>query len=139
MSAKKYRVSLGARQSCTCPAHLLTGELCHHILWAMLRVFRVPEQADLLYQLALTDREVEGLLEFRRISTSGSRAGTRVSEARHILGGVGPSFHPSSTSTSPTYNYRPLYPLLEAAATTPKAPSLFPPAQWAQRTLVPFA
>jgi hypothetical protein len=74
-AAKQYRVSLGARQSCTCPGHVLTGELCHHLLWVMLRVFRVPEQADLLYQLALTEREVEGLLEFQRIAAGGAGLG----------------------------------------------------------------
>lgn len=59
---KKYKVSFGGRSVCNCPDHRKDQELCIHILWVLLKKFRVPRGNPLLYQLALVEREVMQLL-----------------------------------------------------------------------------
>ncbi|KAJ3173000.1 E3 ubiquitin-protein ligase Zswim2 [Geranomyces variabilis] len=62
----KFKVTLGSLQSCTCPAFYRSGELCAHILWVMLKVFRVPRGSEMLYQKSLVEREIAELMEARR-------------------------------------------------------------------------
>jgi E3 ubiquitin-protein ligase ZSWIM2 len=53
-----FSVSIGYRQTCTCH----DPELCSHILYVMIRYFRVPTGNPVLWQTALTDHEIDLLL-----------------------------------------------------------------------------
>ena len=44
---EKHRVKIGHRHSCSC-GHLTDGELCHHALFILLKVLRVPKDNRLL-------------------------------------------------------------------------------------------
>ena len=78
----KFRVHVGSRQTCSCGGGLghakkknnlppsLGGstasandpELCVHILFVMLKALKVPPRNPLVWQLALTDRELDEVL-----------------------------------------------------------------------------
>ena len=62
---KKFRVALGQLHQCTCPLAAFRTELCHHILWIMLKVMKIPESSELIYQKALIDREITDLIASR--------------------------------------------------------------------------
>ena len=58
-----YTVCIGSAQLCTCGS----PDICVHILYVMLRYFRVPKSSGLLYKRTLSDDEVESILETRYI------------------------------------------------------------------------
>ncbi|KAJ3189326.1 E3 ubiquitin-protein ligase Zswim2 [Gaertneriomyces sp. JEL0708] len=63
-SGSKYKVGLGELQSCTCR----DTDICVHILWILLKLFRVPKESEILYQKALVERETTSLLRGRYYS-----------------------------------------------------------------------
>ncbi|RKO87683.1 hypothetical protein BDK51DRAFT_16435 [Blyttiomyces helicus] len=64
--SEKIKVGLGALQTCTCSVFAAEGELCVHILWVLLKIFRVPPESEFVYQLALVDREIAEVLIGRK-------------------------------------------------------------------------
>jgi hypothetical protein len=54
-----FVVSVGSEQTCSCH----DAELCSHILYVMIRYFDVPKDNDILWQTALTDREIDLVLD----------------------------------------------------------------------------
>ncbi|KAI8615832.1 hypothetical protein BC830DRAFT_256731 [Chytriomyces sp. MP71] len=65
-NVKSYKVTLGNFQSCNCHTHLIENDLCVHILWVMIKVFRVSLESDVLYQNSLVEREIAELMDSRR-------------------------------------------------------------------------
>ena len=59
-SDKKNKVFIGSPQRCSCTPP--GGELCAHILFVMLRVFKVDVGHEVVWQKSLSDAEVQGLL-----------------------------------------------------------------------------
>ena len=60
---KKYRISVGSEISCSCGGG--RTEHCVHTIYALLKIFRIEEGNDLLWQLSFTDTELEKILERR--------------------------------------------------------------------------
>ncbi|KAI8814698.1 hypothetical protein BJ742DRAFT_864717 [Cladochytrium replicatum] len=71
--AKKYKVALGSRQTCSCPAFLTENDLCVHIIWVMLKVFRVSPDSDFILQRSILDREAAELMRKRAHHLPGPR------------------------------------------------------------------
>eukprot|EP00116_Pleurobrachia_bachei_P003143 sb/3463405/ len=67
-SPKKLRVSLGDPSTCSCSTFLKERELCVHILWVVLRVFRIPAENPISWQGGLNEREVGQLVRSRERS-----------------------------------------------------------------------
>eukprot|EP00736_Rhodelphis_marinus_P006337 Rmarinus@m.1253 len=63
---KKYKVSIGETHTCTCLDS--RQELCAHILFVLLKVFRLPKDDPLVWQRSLLDREVSDVLRARYVS-----------------------------------------------------------------------
>ena len=94
-SPRKFKVSIGETHSCSCRA---SGppELCEHIIFVLVRVFRMPVENPLVWQLSLTEREIVELMRGRvtlhtrpppRASVSGPDASAGNGEApRRELG-----------------------------------------------------
>eukprot|EP00761_Pharyngomonas_kirbyi_P010489 gb/GECH01010509.1/.p1 GENE.gb/GECH01010509.1/~~gb/GECH01010509.1/.p1 ORF type:complete len:628 (+),score=78.77 gb/GECH01010509.1/:1-1884(+) len=61
---KKYRVTIGNVQRCSCHSSLT---LCIHILYVMIKVFRIPPQNPVVWQLSLIDREISEILNGRMV------------------------------------------------------------------------
>ncbi|GLI66528.1 hypothetical protein VaNZ11_010403 [Volvox africanus] len=64
-SEVKRKVQIGSRIICSCSpvgANGTSKELCLHILFVMVKVLRVPVSNPLLWQLSLSDRELEEVL-----------------------------------------------------------------------------
>eukprot|EP01051_Picozoa_sp_SAG22_P014515 SAG22_NODE_1771_length_3616_cov_7.362834_2_plen_727_part_01 len=61
-SSRKYRVSVGEQHSCNCGT---PNELCEHVLFVLVRVFRMQIANPLVWQLGLTEREITELLRGR--------------------------------------------------------------------------
>eukprot|EP01064_Diplonema_japonicum_P006649 TRINITY_DN14498_c0_g1_i1.p1 TRINITY_DN14498_c0_g1~~TRINITY_DN14498_c0_g1_i1.p1 ORF type:complete len:448 (+),score=85.36 TRINITY_DN14498_c0_g1_i1:37-1380(+) len=57
---KKYKVMVGNPHKCSCRA---SGDLCLHVLFILLRVFKVPEESEVCWQKGLTDRQIQSLLD----------------------------------------------------------------------------
>ena len=92
-SAKKHRIKIGAKHSCSCGGvDEKAGELCHHVLFVMLKVLRVPEGNALGWQLSLVDSELEMVLSFRQTFEDRAREMARKHEylRRRQGGGAGP-------------------------------------------------
>eukprot|EP00794_Sanderia_malayensis_P003262 gene3262-3743_t len=62
-SDAKLKVFLGDPNSCTCGTFSKEKELCIHILWVMLRKFRVSKDNPLIFQKALVEREISELIQ----------------------------------------------------------------------------
>ncbi|GLC40238.1 hypothetical protein PLESTB_001310400 [Pleodorina starrii] len=61
----KRKIQIGSRITCSCSPVGANGtckELCLHILFVMVKVLRVPVGNPLLWQLSLSDRELEEVL-----------------------------------------------------------------------------
>ena len=58
---EKHRVKIGHRHSCSC-GQLGDGELCHHALFILLKVLRVPKDNPLAFQTSLLESELEAVL-----------------------------------------------------------------------------
>jgi hypothetical protein len=56
-----FRVTIGDVQACSCGQE----ELCVHILFVMVRIFRLEKEDTLVWQRALVDSEIERLLDER--------------------------------------------------------------------------
>jgi E3 ubiquitin-protein ligase ZSWIM2 len=52
---------------CSCPTFTREKELCVHLLWVMLKVFRVDKHDEMIFQLQLVEREISVLLEARNM------------------------------------------------------------------------
>ncbi|OHT13653.1 SWIM zinc finger family protein [Tritrichomonas foetus] len=62
MTSKEFWiVSIGSQQTCTCK----DTEVCVHIIYIMMRYFGVPKDCDILWQKALTDHEIDIVLDGR--------------------------------------------------------------------------
>jgi len=62
----KHRVRIGAKHGCSCGGvDEKAGELCHHVHFVLLKVLRVPAGNPLAWQPALTDSELDSVLDFR--------------------------------------------------------------------------
>mmetsp|Transcript_14807 Transcript_14807/g.21172 ORF Transcript_14807/g.21172 Transcript_14807/m.21172 type:complete len:649 (-) Transcript_14807:89-2035(-) len=57
-----FKVVIGSSQMCSCGNGEGRGSLCVHILFVMLKVFRVPSDNPLAWQLSLIDSEIDLLL-----------------------------------------------------------------------------
>ncbi|KAI8842972.1 hypothetical protein BC829DRAFT_297983 [Chytridium lagenaria] len=64
--ATKVKVGLGSRHTCTCSTFTGESELCIHILWVMIKMFRVPLESDLLFQHSLVEREISEIMQSSR-------------------------------------------------------------------------
>lgn len=51
----KHKVSIGDLQRCTCHKK---PRLCQHIVFVMLKVLRVPAENPIIWQLSLTEQEI---------------------------------------------------------------------------------
>eukprot|EP00727_Mastigamoeba_balamuthi_P007114 m51a1_g3022 hypothetical protein (553) ;mRNA; f:872780-874780 len=60
-----HRVSIGSLQECSTCSSQSRPTLCPHILFVMLRVFRLPKENPMVYQVSLVDDEIEKLLSGR--------------------------------------------------------------------------
>lgn len=59
---RRFKVSIGETHSCSCRSG---NELCIHILFVLMRVFRMPAANPLIWQLSLTEREIAELMRGR--------------------------------------------------------------------------
>jgi E3 ubiquitin-protein ligase ZSWIM2 len=66
---KKFRVALGHLHQCTCPLSAFRTEICHHIMWIILKVMKISEDNEIVFQKALIDRELSELMASRTRST----------------------------------------------------------------------
>jgi len=64
-SSKKLRVSIGDPSSCTCATFLKEKEVCVHILWIILKLFRIPPENPITWQGGLVEREIQQLVKSR--------------------------------------------------------------------------
>jgi hypothetical protein len=55
-----YTVTIGPVGNCTCPDHQ-KGNLCKHILFVLLKVFRLDPSSNLIYQAAWVPSELEAM------------------------------------------------------------------------------
>ncbi|KAJ3107450.1 E3 ubiquitin-protein ligase Zswim2 [Phlyctochytrium planicorne] len=62
----KLKVGLGSRQTCSCSKFISDGEICVHILWVMVKMFRVPLESELLFQQSLVEREIGEIMRSRK-------------------------------------------------------------------------
>eukprot|EP00667_Euglena_gracilis_P009731 EG_transcript_9897 len=62
ISAREFRVQIGGEQTCSCKT---SHELCVHILFVMLKVYRIPAQNPIVWQTALLDDEIAKILSGR--------------------------------------------------------------------------
>lgn len=91
-SDKKHTVRIGSVQSCTCRG--AQNGLCHHILFVMLKIFRIPPENPMCWQRSLTDAEVTQVLKSRFQRASAPARGAR----RRPLPGPGPGGASSSST-----------------------------------------
>eukprot|EP00878_Enallax_costatus_P022781 GHUV01024191.1.p1 GENE.GHUV01024191.1~~GHUV01024191.1.p1 ORF type:complete len:663 (+),score=225.98 GHUV01024191.1:233-2221(+) len=94
----KYKVTLGNVPSCSCSllGAMDNREPCIHLLFVLIRIFRMPSNNALLWQSALTDRELQQILDgsLSRYATS-SNTSSRSSQQQ-----AGSSASSSAASTS---------------------------------------
>ena len=64
-SAKKLRVTLGDPSACTCTTFMKERELCIHILWVVLKLFRIPPENPISWQGSLVEREIQQIVKSR--------------------------------------------------------------------------
>lgn len=72
---RKFKVFLGDQHSCTCQTFMKEKELCLHILWVLLKKFRVPKENQIIFQLSLVEREINEVM--RGSYSRSSRAAKR--------------------------------------------------------------
>jgi len=61
-SNNKFKVLLGGTHSCDCAGYVKEKELCKHILWTLVKKFRLAKDNPLVYQLGLCERELQNVL-----------------------------------------------------------------------------
>ena len=88
---KKVRVRIGNLLECNCHAPSPEGEPCVHIIFALLKILRLPPTDERLWQSGLTDLEVADLLSHsvRRPTTAPSDADTTAGSGGGGGGGGG--------------------------------------------------
>lgn len=59
---RKFKVFLGDQHSCTCQTFMKENELCIHILWVLLKKFRIPKENQIIFQLSLVEREINEVM-----------------------------------------------------------------------------
>lgn len=64
-SSRKFRVAIGQQQTCSCSPFSNPPRVCVHIAFVMHRIFRIPRENPLLWQVSLVDDEVEKILSGR--------------------------------------------------------------------------
>ncbi|KAJ4457970.1 putative E3 ubiquitin-protein ligase Zswim2 [Paratrimastix pyriformis] len=57
---RKYRVLIGSLQTCSC--NQKRGSVCIHLLFTMIRIMHIPATNPIVWQVALTDNEVDQVL-----------------------------------------------------------------------------
>ena len=68
---KKFKVLIGTMQNCSCMKGLTKrkqqreNDVCGHVLFVMLKVFRLPKDSSVVWQPSLLDKEVEDILHGR--------------------------------------------------------------------------
>eukprot|EP00731_Ephydatia_muelleri_P007698 Em0004g36a len=81
-SPKKLKVCLGNTHECSCPAFIKEKELCLHILWILLKKFRVSRDNEVAFQLGLVERDIDDVIYGHLISqTSGQSEGNKEPES----------------------------------------------------------
>jgi E3 ubiquitin-protein ligase ZSWIM2 len=93
-SETKYKVIVGSKQMCTCRQSSSGSSLCVHILFVMLKVLRVPRENPVLWQLSLTDNEVDQVL-------AGSLGRRREVVTHHFMKRKGKSESKSDAKSDP--------------------------------------
>ena len=58
-----YKVGLGSRQTCSCPIFQREKEICIHLLWIMMKVYKLDKDNEILYQLSLVEREIDEMIK----------------------------------------------------------------------------
>jgi len=81
---QKFKVFIGERQTCSCNSE----DICVHVLFIMLRVFRVPQDNPLVWQKSLVPSEVDQILSGRHrpvplVNTVGA-SGTATGQQRTV-------------------------------------------------------
>ena len=69
-SGRKVKVFIGNTHCCSCTPTAPAGFLCVHILFVMIRVFKLPKDSPLVYQQALVDSEIAELLVLERLCSA---------------------------------------------------------------------
>jgi E3 ubiquitin-protein ligase ZSWIM2 len=64
-SDEKHRVSIGDRHTCTCAAGRAGREPCEHMLFVLLKVFRVPPANPLLHSLGIREAQLDEVMKGR--------------------------------------------------------------------------
>ncbi len=59
---KKVKVYLGDPHLCSCSTFKKRNELCPHILWILLKRFRIPRSNPVTWQLGLVQREISEIV-----------------------------------------------------------------------------
>ena len=72
---KKYKINVGSDISCSCGGG--RTEHCVHTIYALLKIFRIPEGDPLIWQLSFTDTEISKILEKREAAMLRNRQGYR--------------------------------------------------------------
>jgi len=80
---RKFKVFLGDQHSCTCQTFMKEKELCVHILWVMLKKFRIPKENQIIFQLSLVEREINEVM--RGCHTRSNRVERKDSERSSAL------------------------------------------------------
>ncbi|XP_015774343.1 PREDICTED: E3 ubiquitin-protein ligase ZSWIM2-like [Acropora digitifera] len=70
---RKFKVFLGDQHSCTCQTFMKENELCIHILWVLLKKFRIPKENQIIFQLSLVEREINEVMRGCHHSVSNGR------------------------------------------------------------------
>lgn len=64
-STRKLRVTLGDPSACTCTTYMKEHELCIHILWVVLKLFKIPAENPISWQGSLVEREIQQIVKSR--------------------------------------------------------------------------
>eukprot|EP00055_Hartaetosiga_balthica_P015830 m.96662 g.96662 ORF g.96662 m.96662 type:complete len:301 (-) comp8970_c0_seq2:1768-2670(-) len=68
-TGKKYKIFLGEPHTCSCVTFMKKRDLCVHILWVLLKKFRIAQSNALVWQRSLNEREILQLLKGELISS----------------------------------------------------------------------
>ena len=73
-SETKFKVLIGTTKSCTCKKAYgsFNKAVCSHILFVMLKVFRLPKDLPMVWQTSLRDNEIEDILHGRITKDKGN-------------------------------------------------------------------
>eukprot|EP00762_Andalucia_godoyi_P005626 ANDGO_00509.mRNA.1 SWIM zinc finger protein len=62
---EKFRVSLGSPSACSCGLPKIDNLPCIHMLFILIRLFRVSESSPVLASCSFTERQIEDVLSYR--------------------------------------------------------------------------